>query len=46
VSEIGSLGLQNVLVATAVGFFDVLSPLLMLLLSMVVVVLIVPVVQK
>jgi hypothetical protein len=38
VSEIKSLGLQKFAIATAVGFFGVLYPLLMLLLVMVIVV--------
>jgi hypothetical protein len=37
VSEIGSLGLQKLAVTTAMGFFDVPSPSLTLLLVMVVV---------
>jgi hypothetical protein len=37
-SEIGNLGLQKLVVATAVGFSNVPSPLLTLLLVMVVVV--------
>ncbi len=45
-SEVGSLGLQKLVVAVAVGFSHVPSPLLLLLLVMVVVVLIVPIIQE
>jgi hypothetical protein len=46
VSEIRSLGLQKVVVTTAMGFSSVLSPLLTLLLVMVVVVHVVVTVQE
>jgi len=46
VSEIGSLGLQKLTIATTVGFSGVLSPLLTVLLVMVVVVVVVATVQK
>jgi hypothetical protein len=45
-SEIGSLGLQKLVVVAAMGFFDVSSPSLTLLLEMVVVAPVVIAIQK